>query len=42
MTDTLAPDFELVSFRPAITDGRHDIHLFRKPNAEPALARSSS
>jgi SAM-dependent methyltransferase len=27
----LAADFELVSFRPAGDDGRHDIHLLRKP-----------
>jgi SAM-dependent methyltransferase len=29
----LGRDFELVSFRPAADDGRHDIHLFRKPAA---------
>ena len=27
----LGADFELVSFRPAGDDGRHDIHLLRKP-----------
>jgi SAM-dependent methyltransferase len=27
----LAADFELVTFRPAADDGRHDIHLLRKP-----------
>jgi SAM-dependent methyltransferase len=27
----LADDFELVSFLPAADDGRHDLHLFRKP-----------
>ena len=27
----LAADFELVSFRPAGDDGRHDIHLLQKP-----------
>jgi SAM-dependent methyltransferase len=27
----LAGDFELVAFRPAGDDGRHDIHLLRKP-----------
>jgi SAM-dependent methyltransferase len=27
----LAADFELVAFRPAGDDGRHDIHLLRKP-----------
>jgi SAM-dependent methyltransferase len=32
----LAKDFELVVFRPAADDGRHDIHLLRKP--APALA----
>lgn len=30
--NTLAADFELVSFRPAGDDGRHDLHLFRKPS----------
>jgi SAM-dependent methyltransferase len=29
----LAGDFDLVAFRPAADDGRHDIHLFRKPAA---------
>jgi SAM-dependent methyltransferase len=29
--EKLASDFEFVSFRPAAVDGRHDIHLFRKP-----------
>jgi SAM-dependent methyltransferase len=29
--DTLAADFELVSSRPAIDYGRHDVHLLRKP-----------
>jgi len=29
--DRLASDFELVAFRPATEDGRHDMHLFRKP-----------
>jgi SAM-dependent methyltransferase len=29
--DTLAADFEFVSFRGAIDYGRHDVHLFRKP-----------
>jgi SAM-dependent methyltransferase len=28
---TLAADFELVSFRPAADEGRHDVHVFRKP-----------
>jgi SAM-dependent methyltransferase len=27
----LAADFELVAFRPAADEGRHDIHLLRKP-----------
>ena len=27
----LAADLQLVSFRPAADEGRHDIHLFRKP-----------
>jgi SAM-dependent methyltransferase len=27
----LAPDFDFLSFRPAAVDGRHDIHLLRKP-----------
>src|SRR2546429_9778240 len=30
--EKLAMDFDLVEFRPAVVDGRHDIHLFRKPN----------
>ena len=30
---TLAAGFDLVSFRPAADDGRHDIHLLRKPAA---------
>jgi SAM-dependent methyltransferase len=29
--ENLAAEFELVTFRPAADDGRHDIHLFRKP-----------
>jgi SAM-dependent methyltransferase len=29
--DKLAADFELVEFRPAVVDGRHDLHLLRKP-----------
>jgi SAM-dependent methyltransferase len=29
--DTLAADFDVVSFRPAADDGRHDLHLVRKP-----------
>src|SRR5262249_36374105 len=27
----LAADFELITFRPAGDDGRHDLHLLRKP-----------
>jgi SAM-dependent methyltransferase len=30
----LARDFDVVSFRPAADDGRHDIHLLRKPNEQ--------
>ena len=30
----LARDFDVVSFRPAADDGRHDIHLLRKPNGQ--------
>jgi SAM-dependent methyltransferase len=30
--ETLAADFEFVSFRPAIDYGRHDVHLLRKPD----------
>jgi SAM-dependent methyltransferase len=30
----LASDFDLVSFLPAADDGRHDIHLLRKPNGQ--------
>jgi SAM-dependent methyltransferase len=29
--ERLASDYELVAFRPATEDGRHDMHLFRKP-----------
>jgi hypothetical protein len=29
--ERLGADFELVAFRPAGDDGRHDIHLLRKP-----------
>jgi SAM-dependent methyltransferase len=29
--NTLAADYEFVTFRPAIDYGRHDVHLFRKP-----------
>jgi SAM-dependent methyltransferase len=29
--DTLARDFDVVGFRPAADEGRHDIHLVRKP-----------
>jgi SAM-dependent methyltransferase len=29
--ESLGADFELVTFRPAADDGRHDLHLFRKP-----------
>jgi SAM-dependent methyltransferase len=29
--DTLAADFELVSFRPAVDYGRHDVNVLRKP-----------
>jgi SAM-dependent methyltransferase len=29
--ETLAKDFDFVSFRPAADDGRHDLHLVRKP-----------
>ncbi len=31
----LARGFEVVSFRPAADDGRHDIHLLRKPHEPP-------
>ncbi|MFY9578372.1 MAG: methyltransferase domain-containing protein [Gaiellaceae bacterium] len=34
----LAGDFGVVSFRPAADDGRHDIHLFRKPASSSAAA----
>jgi SAM-dependent methyltransferase len=36
--DSLASDFELVSFQPAAADG-HDIHLFRKPAASRSAPR---
>jgi SAM-dependent methyltransferase len=40
----LGADFELVSFRPAGDDGRHDIHLLRKgaDSAPPSSARGAS
>jgi predicted SAM-dependent methyltransferase len=31
--EKLGADFELVTFRPAADEGRHDLHLFRKPAA---------
>jgi SAM-dependent methyltransferase len=30
----LAKDYDVVTFRPAADDGRHDIHLLRKPNEQ--------
>jgi hypothetical protein len=29
--ESLGQNFEFVSFRPAADDGRHDLHLLRKP-----------
>jgi hypothetical protein len=29
--ESLAKNFDFVSFRPAADDGRHDLHLVRKP-----------
>jgi SAM-dependent methyltransferase len=40
--DTLAQGFELVSFRPAADDGRHDLHLLRKPLRVGATGRASA
>lgn len=37
----LGAAFELVAFRPATDDGRHDMHLFRKPAPSPATAERS-
>jgi len=37
---TLAADFELVTFRPAASDGRHDIHFLRKPARKHAAVGS--
>jgi SAM-dependent methyltransferase len=37
---TLAADFELVTFRPAASDGRHDIHFLRKPARKRAAVGS--
>jgi SAM-dependent methyltransferase len=37
----LGAAFELVAFRPATDDGRHDMHLFRKPALSPATAERS-
>jgi SAM-dependent methyltransferase len=30
--ESLGADFELVDFRPAADEGKHDLHLFRKPS----------
>jgi SAM-dependent methyltransferase len=30
--ESLGADFELVTFRPAADEGKHDLHLFRKPS----------
>jgi SAM-dependent methyltransferase len=30
--ESLGADFDLVTFRPAADEGRHDLHLFRKPS----------
>jgi SAM-dependent methyltransferase len=38
--EDLGADFELIAFRPATDDGRHDIHLLRKPARERARAGS--
>ena len=37
----LATGFDLLSFRPAADDGRHDIHLFRKPAPAQAVSDRS-
>jgi SAM-dependent methyltransferase len=37
----LGAAFELVAFRPATEDGRHDLHLFRKPTLETTSAERS-
>jgi SAM-dependent methyltransferase len=37
----LAGDFDFVSFRPSADDGRHDIHLFRKPAPARAVTERS-
>ncbi len=38
----LAAEFDLVSFRAAAVDGRHDIHLFRKPASSRATTEQSA
>jgi SAM-dependent methyltransferase len=37
----LGAGFELVTFRPAADEGKHDLHLFRKPAVSPARAEQS-
>jgi SAM-dependent methyltransferase len=37
----LGAAYELVAFRPATDDGRHDMHLFRKPASQPAAVEPS-
>jgi SAM-dependent methyltransferase len=39
---TLGADFDLIAFRPAADDGRHDLHLFRKPRSTVAEQVGSS
>jgi SAM-dependent methyltransferase len=38
----LGADYELVAFRPATEDGRHDLHLFRKPAVSDVFAEQPS
>lgn len=38
--ESLGADFELVTFRPAADEGRHDLHLFRKPAVSRGRAES--
>src|SRR6266550_2740032 len=39
--ERLGADFELVTFRPAADEGRHDLHLFRKPTVSRAGTEQS-
>jgi len=40
--ERLAADFEQLAFQPAADEGRHDLHLFRKPRGVGATHRASA